>query len=407
MVTDHQKLPKLLYLGDVPVEPTHAGSALIYRLLSDYRAEDLKIIEANLIPSGGGLRLPGVRYETMAFGWPRLQYTRFVGSYQAWMAWRSAQRSSAVERMLGDFAPQAVLSVTHGCSWLAAAAYARRRNIPLHLILHDEWHLLQHPRAFVRRWAQTQFRRIYRQAVSRLCVSPFMEELYQQRYGVPGTVLYPARARDATTFDQPPERLAGPRESLVCGYAGSINSPGYMRALRDMADALKSVNGTLLVFGPVTRESAAAQGLDQPNIRWEGMVSSNELIRRLRAEADFLFAPMSFDEGDRYNMEISFPSKLTDYTAMALPVLIYGPTYASAVRWAGENLGGAELVSRENVSELQTAVTRIAQNEVHRSQLANKALQLGKRFFSHESSTLIFNSALATRFATNHLLSYD
>jgi glycosyltransferase involved in cell wall biosynthesis len=221
-----------------------------------------------------------------------------------------------------------------------------------------------------------------------------MEELYQQRYGVPGTVLYPARACDATTFDQPPERLAGPRESLVCGYAGSINSPGYMRALRDMANALTSVNGTLLVFGPVTKEAAAAQGLDQPNIRWEGMVSSNELIRRLRAEADFLFAPMSFDERDRYNMEISFPSKLTDYTAMGLPLLIYGPPYASAVRWAEENPGSAVVLTSENVEDMHAALKRLCHDSPWRTELAQGAVSAGARWLSHEAGQRVFESAL-------------
>lgn len=385
---------RLLYLGDVPVEPTYAGSALIYRLLEGYPPDDLKIIEGNLIPSRGGPRLPGVSYQSMTFGLPRLQFTRFAKNYEALTAWRSTQRAGSVQRMLGSFIPEAVLSVTHGCSWLAAAAYARSRDIPLHLILHDEWTLLQHPRRIIRKWAEAQFRRIYQQAASRLCVSPFMEELYRKRYDAPGTVLYPACAADAATYDSPPDRLEEPRKSLVCGYAGSINSPGYMRALRSMADTLAPINGYLLVFGPMTKELAATQGLTSPKIRWEGMVSSNELIQRMREEADFLFAPMSFDEQDRYNMEISFPSKLADYTAIGLPILIYGPPYASAVRWALENPDAAAVIDSENVEALCAIVTRLAEDAPWRMQLANGAIRAGNLFLSHEASDRVFRSAL-------------
>lgn len=387
--------PRLLYLGDVPIEPTYAGSALLYRLLDDYLPEHLKIIQANLIPSQGGPRLTNVSYQTLDFEFPRLQFTRFSENYKAWNAWRSTKRAASVQKMLSGFMPEAVLTVTHGCSWLTAAAYARRHQLPLHLILHDEWSLPQHPKRIIRQWAETQFRRVYQQAASRLCVSPFMEELYRKRYGVAGTVLYPARAMDAITYAHPPDRLTESRESLVCGYAGSINSSGYLRALRDMAEALADINGSLLIFGPMTRERAAAHGLTNANIRWEGMVNSNELIHRMREEVDFLFAPMSFDEQDRYNMEISFPSKLTDYTAMGLPILVYGPSYASAVRWAKENTDAAFVIDSEKMETMNSVVKRLLEDATWRVELAKGAIRAGKHFFSHASAKHVFENALA------------
>ena len=75
-------------------------------------------------------------------------------------------------------------------------------------------------------------------------------------------------------------------------------------------------------------------GLDLPNIRLGGLLKSDELLRRLRADADVLFVPMSFAADDHDNMRMGFPSKLTDYTAVGLPLLIAGPADCSAVRWA-------------------------------------------------------------------------
>ena len=43
------ELPRLLYLGDVPVEASYHGSALLYRLLQAYPAERLTIIEAGIV----------------------------------------------------------------------------------------------------------------------------------------------------------------------------------------------------------------------------------------------------------------------------------------------------------------------------------------------------------------------
>ena len=45
-------LPRLLYLGDVPVEASYHGSALIYRLLQHYPVDRLMIIESNLFRPG-------------------------------------------------------------------------------------------------------------------------------------------------------------------------------------------------------------------------------------------------------------------------------------------------------------------------------------------------------------------
>jgi glycosyltransferase involved in cell wall biosynthesis len=141
------------------------------------------------------------------------------------------------------------------------------------------------------------------------------------------------------------------------------------------------VNGRLLIFGPLTTESAQQVGLNDPNTKICGLLTSDELLARLREEADALFVPMSFAASDRNNMELAFPSKLADCTATGLPLLIYGPAYCSAVTWARENPGVAEVVESE--AALGDAVTSLAQHPEHRLALGTKALEVGRQYFSH------------------------
>ena len=54
-------LPRLAYIGDVPVESSYHGSALLYRLLQRYPPDRLSVIE-NRNSSRADRRLPGVRY---------------------------------------------------------------------------------------------------------------------------------------------------------------------------------------------------------------------------------------------------------------------------------------------------------------------------------------------------------
>jgi hypothetical protein len=76
---------------------------------------------------------------------------------------------------------------------------------------------------------------------------------------------------------------------------------------------LEPIGGKLLLFGRLTAEQARKNGLHKANISIRGFIEKTEdLIAILREEADVLFIPMSFENDDRANMEINFPSKLTD-----------------------------------------------------------------------------------------------
>jgi glycosyltransferase involved in cell wall biosynthesis len=304
-----------------------------------------------------------------------------------------------VPPLLNGFVPDAVLTVAHGHLWVTAAEFARRYRLPLHLIVHDDWpHVARLPPPFGGR-VDGQFSAVYRAAASRLCVSPFMAAEYKRRYGVEGQVFYPAGARDAKTFAAPPERLKDVGHGMVFAFAGTINTPDYYRLLRTLAECLEPLGGRVLIFGPLTAVEATSVGLNKSNVQLCGLLKSSDLIERLRGDVDALFVPMSFAALDRPNMEVSFPSKLVDYTAVGLPLLIMGPPYCSAVRWAYENPGVAEIVDSDDGDLLSIAIQRLAEDADHRMNLAAAALSGCSRFFSHGSAQSRFLTALQSRAA--------
>lgn len=388
------QLPKLLYLGDVPVESSYHGSALLYRLLQNYPPERLLIVEGNLRNSLAERRLAGVSYRSVKVGWARPLYTRFNRWATLAYSFAARSRAGAVPKILGGFQPEAVLSVTHEFLWLAAAAYAKNAAQPLHLVCHDDWPNIAPVPPRFRLWLDREFAHSYRQAASRLCVSPNMAEEYQRRYGVSGTMLYPSRAADAPQFVAPPDRLLKNDGPLTVAFAGTINSGGYVRALQNLAHVLEGMGGRLLIFGPLRESDAALSGLNRGNVELRGMLSSAELMKRLRAEADVLFVPQSFAPGDRECSALSFPSKLTDYTAVGLPLLIQGPDYCSAARWARENPGVAEVVSVEEPSRMSESLHCLSANPAYRATLGTKALEVGQRYFSGDAGRRVFYQTL-------------
>jgi glycosyltransferase involved in cell wall biosynthesis len=163
--------------------------------------------------------------------------------------------------------------------------------------------------------------------------------------------------------------------------------------LSALQKALEPINGRLLIFGPLTAGAAQQDGLDHRNTEIHGLLNSTELLMRLREEADALFVPMSFACEDRANMEMAFPSKLADYTATGVPLLIYGPSYCSAVAWAREKAGVAEVVETE--PELATAIAQLANNPDHRISLGKRALDIGREYFTHARVQQSFYQSLS------------
>ena len=381
---------RLLYVGDVPVESSYHGSALLHRLLSDYPHEHLTVIET-ATQSDPARRLPKVKYIGYPIGKARLLNTRFHPYATLWFSQAGTRLAPKISQSVNGFDFEGVLTVAHGFGWLAAARIASHRKVPLHLMVHDDWPRTADIAPRFRTWLDAQFAGVYRQAQSRLGVSPAMSRAYLERYGKPAEIIYPARAPGCPDFEAPPEHLAHNGKPFTIAFAGTINSNGYIRALRVLQDALKAVGGRLLIFGPLTPDEANRIGLDDAETC--GLLSANDLLMRLRAEADALFVPMSFDASDRDNMEMAFPSKLADCTATGVPLLIYGPSYCSAVAWARENEGVAEVVESE--SDLGKAVERLANDPAIRVRLGKRALEVGRRYFAHEHVQEVFRRALS------------
>jgi Glycosyltransferase Family 4 len=392
MIPSGDAVPRLLYLADVPVESYMHGSTLVYRLFESYPAQKLLIVEF-LFESHVDRRIPNVQYRAIKSSLSRLLKNRFSRYLWPLTLARAHLSSRSISRIVRRYRPQAVITVVVGHAWEAAASYASRAGLPLHLIVHDDWPNNPACTPLQRRWTDSALRRWYPIAASRLCVSPYMAEEFSRRYGAKGDVLYPSRASNTLEFEEPPPRLSGSCKPFTVAFCGTIYLD-YARALQRMAMALQEIGGRLLVFGP--KPTAAVDAfLQEPNLELQGTLSSLEMIRRCREQAHAIFVPMSYSESDRHNMEISFPSKLADCTATGLPLIIDGPDYCSAVRWARENPGVSKIITDESADGLRTGLQQL-QDPAVRLQLAREAIRRGKQYFAHDRALATLLSHVRT-----------
>lgn len=390
-------LPRLMYVGDQPVESTVGGPALLFRLLQKYPAERLLVVESNLGLSDPSRRLADVRYEAFPIGWPRLTRSRFKPHQSAFLHATAPIRWRQLRRLARSFQPQALLTISHMHSWRTAAALAKRLQLPLHVILHDDCVRM----SFVPRWLEESVSRslgeVYRAAASRLCIAPMMESHYRATYGVGGSVLPPSWAADAPRLEAVEPKNRNGR--LTFAYAGSLHQGGYAGDLAPLAAVLQRLGHRLVLFTAVKQQDLSGFGLDRENVVAQPVVPYKQLIARLREEADVLVAPMSFEPRLELDMKLCFPSKIADYTAIGLPLLVWGPPYCSAVDWAERNPGVGEIVTEQAAAALEKAVIRL-QDAEQRRRCASGASEAGRRCFAHEAVFGEFRQALTSSFAS-------
>lgn len=378
---------RVLYISDIPVELSYAGPTLIYRLLEDYPTDSLLIIQGMEINQSG--RLSGVRYQLQKSSWiERLKASRLrewisgLLVLQEWIYFR---------RLIGvadQFKPDAIVTVSFRLKWLQALWLAQRRNIPLHVILHDDW-LLTEKYGVWQPFLSRQFKRLYSLAAGKYCISHTMEAYYRKMFGVSGQVLYPSRGKSDVLMSCR-IRNGGSEPVRYC-YAGTLFTSDFAPLLDRLAKAIGAAGGELHMFTNEKREHLSEYNyLTRPHVIYHGMVAPEFLRKEMYNNMDVAILINSFEVevAFRYN----FSSKLVEYTTVGLPVLIWGPASSGAVSWAIES--GYEGVILENSDGLVEKMVRRLSSPEMRLALAKHIQASGRRQFSYEQNREIFHKGI-------------
>lgn len=369
-------LPNLLVLSQEIPQMIHAGSILLYRLLKDYPPEKLLVLGQAVHPKAARL---ACRYEPLPRPGQRLDFTRLA-------AWRSSLRAlglfptvsdRAITRRLGAFRPQVVLSVMETDYPWIAHRFARRRNLPLAVIVHDRFEFFANLYPWAAGAERKRSKACYLYARTRLCVSPEMEEYLRSCWGVGGEVLYPNRAEELAPRPRADARALKEPGVLRVGYAGSL-SYGYSEQLQAMMASFRAASAKLMLY--VNERPAWA---DPEVVMIRGFAATPmETWTRIQQECDVVILPYCWT-GQR-NQELyrtHFPSKLTEYVALGMPVLILGPEYATGVRWGLRNPGAAMVVTQGTEAAWTAALRQLREDGALRESLAASAWSCGQRDF--------------------------
>jgi glycosyltransferase involved in cell wall biosynthesis len=251
-----------------------------------------------------------------------------------------------------------------------AARFARWYKMPLGLIVHDDPEGLEGVRWWNKPLVDAGNRSVYRLARERFCISPEMERALHKRYGVAGSVLYPNRSSNLTA--RPASMNAGLRNPsrLTIGYAGSLVY-GYRQGIEKLLPILRQTGSTLRIYSLHKPQFEYGSEVEYAG----GFATPEEVWRRVQAECDAVILPYcDREDGHVLVYRTHFPSKLTEYLGLGLPVIVSGPDYATGAIWAARNPQACVLLRSEERDKFGKILARLREDADWRTSLAAGAL---------------------------------
>lgn len=365
-------MPRVLVIGPDLPHLGVAGSTLLHRLFQGWPPESLLAVGPSV--AANTLKHP-CRFLTYQPPLNRFEATRVVRLLRLF---RSLRLVADGQIALPDFQPDVVVHILSSLAYSETAySYSLRSGVPLVLILHDDPEDFNGSYSWASHLTRRQIQRIYRQAASRLCVSPEMEHTLRERHGVAGTVMYPNRSE--TTIPRPPHVSGSLKEPgiLTLGFAGGM-SYGYGDRLLELVPVFRKASVKVRVYGGNLPTTGCSDILLN-----QGRVSTPEALwERVKDECDAVLLPYCLPHHGHQNLfRTHFPSKLPEYLALGMPVIITGPSYATGVKWGLCHPESCLVLAEQDGDRLSNALIQLRLDGGLRLRLSTNSVAAGNRDF--------------------------
>lgn len=367
--------PKVLFFTSEIPQSVNAGSMQLYRVLRGYPGDRLMVLG---LPPEKDSRLLPCRYETVKLMTSRLAYTRF----RLWTCGLNAL-NRVYEPQLGrsfklarEFEPDLVVTVMDKLSYYKHAwGLARKLGVPLLTITMDDPQTFEcaHPLlegAFVR-----FLQRIYGDAALSLGVSEEMCNYLAIRFGKPSMSFYfgPPEGIQSRLPEESLSLKAPPQ--LTLGYAGSLGL-GYREGISSLLNALDATNTRLNVY---TKDQHCL--IKHPQVVNRGFLAPEELWPTVQAQCDAMLLPYAFAGSITRVYRTHFPTKLSEYCWIGMPMLLVGPEDATGVRWGRRHPAAALTATSPEPQVLAPLFEKLRTDGPLRAALARGGAELARTAF--------------------------
>ena len=333
------------------------------------------MVEAGAEASEPEQRLVGIEYVRWRFSLDRLERTRFTHLHARWVKLALVLRAQSLQRLALISRNDLLVTIAHDFVWLPAVECAHRAGAPSAVFVHDEWVELYGERFRSKRQAAELYAEQLHKASQVFAVSDGMQRHLKMTYGVESEVFLPPRRQSAkrVSFQEKPTD-----RPFCFAYCGQLWK-GYWETLRHLAAVGQQRGWELDIY--TDEAGRRVVGTEFSNVRVNPFLPEEDLVAHLAQKADALVVALPFDEGARRMMETMFSSKLAEYTATELLIVIIGPAHAQMIQWA--RAAGCFLAIEELNDELiSREITRIVEDADKRRAMGRASADLGAAMFS-------------------------
>ncbi len=167
---------------------------------------------------------------------------------------------------------------------------------------------------------------------------------------------------------------------FTLGYAGSL-AYGYFEGILEIIPLLEKAKAVLRIYKDVDQRLPHSTSIvfagfaDTPEETWE----------RIKKECDAVVLPYSSAGNFKKLYSTHFPSKLPEYIALGMPVIVNGPDYSSGHLWAQAN---AQAVLATNTNTLADTLEKLKDSSF-RMRLAENVIQITDFSFEYTYNKLL------------------
>lgn len=286
---------------------------------------------------------------------------------KAIIEWVKSQRPDCIILQIGDASLQIEI----------ATYIAKQLNLPLVTFNTEDYYFKKydymkrtHRGGPVYQAFHDRFRRSFQKlmSLSPACIynCDGLKRLYDDEFNTDSTVLF-----CGTDFERVPEV----DDNGLILYAGNL-SLGRHKGLIEIARVLHEIddNLSLDVYGGANEEVGAELNA-AVGLNYHGFVDYDQICERIK-DSRLLVHVESFDDYNAMDTQFAFSTKLADYLASGVPVLLYGPTTGEGICYIRDH--SAAFVA-DNKDSLNTELTRALYDQRSRHDLSLRAVELAER----------------------------
>ncbi len=349
------------------------------RALQDYPADRLLVIGPAAVPSVELLSCTYEAYPLPVTRWINSRFHHTINLLNS-VGLIPIPRRWWLKKRVREFRPDLIVTVMDCFSYYSiAAAVARQANLPFLTITMDRPDSFESVTPAFRAVQFARIGRIYRQASVNVAVSRQMVRWIRRIFHCNAEAHYFAPSSDIPRGSPESCRTTRAPNRFVLGYAGSLEY-GYERQVAALLPEIEAAGLTLRVHSAHHDRLPHSPALD-----FRGFLPIRELWQELLASCDALLLPYPFTHERASLYRTHFPTKLSEYYTLGLPILMLGPSYATGIRWGLDHPGSALVVTQDNPQYWRQALLRLKADSCLRVQLAANAQLLAQRYFSPAS----------------------